>query len=84
VSLVLLITLSVGMGLVGLAAFLWALRDGQFDDPEGSAWRVVAPQDPPGTKASQSHAAVRDTMRPDAAGEVAAVAAANDYRRGAP
>ena len=49
-SLVLLITLSVGMGLVGLAAFLWALRDGQFDDPEGSAWRVVAPQDPPKRK----------------------------------
>ena len=46
-SLLFLIALSIAMGLVGLAAFMWALRNDQFDDPEGNAWRVVAPQDPP-------------------------------------
>jgi cbb3-type cytochrome oxidase maturation protein len=47
VSLLVLLALSVGMGLAGLAAFMWALRDGQFDDPDGNAWRILAPQDPP-------------------------------------
>jgi cbb3-type cytochrome oxidase maturation protein len=50
VSLLLLLALSVGMGLAGLAAFMWALGNGQFDDPDGNAWRVIAPQDPPVTK----------------------------------
>ncbi len=40
-SLMLLIPLSILMGLVGLCAFFWALRSGQFDDPEGDAWRVL-------------------------------------------
>ena len=43
-SLYLLIPLSLLLGLIGLAAFLWALRNGQFDDPDGAAWRVIAPQ----------------------------------------
>lgn len=38
-SLSILIPLSLGMGFVGLCAFLWALRANQFDDPEGNAWR---------------------------------------------
>lgn len=46
-----LIPLSIGLGLVGLAAFFWALRSGQFDDPEGAAWRVIptpsTSEDPP-------------------------------------
>lgn len=45
-----LIPVSVAMGLVGLGAFLWALRHGQFEDPEGNAWRAVLPQDPPARK----------------------------------
>ena len=49
-SLVLLIAVSIGMGLAGLAAFMWALGNGQFEDLDGSAWRVIAPQDPPGAK----------------------------------
>lgn len=45
-SLLLLIPLSLGMGLIGLGAFFWAMRNGQFDDPEGNAWRVIEPEDP--------------------------------------
>lgn len=41
-----LIPLSIGMGLAGLAAFLWALRHGQFSDPEGDACRILIPQPP--------------------------------------
>ncbi|SFD31994.1 cbb3-type cytochrome oxidase assembly protein CcoS [Tropicimonas isoalkanivorans] len=42
-SLLLLIPLSIGLGLIGLCAFFWALRNGQFDNPDGAAWRVIPP-----------------------------------------
>lgn len=36
-----LIPVSLGMGLAGLVAFVWALRAGQFDDPRGAAHRIL-------------------------------------------
>lgn len=39
--LLLLIPVSLTMGLAGFAAFLWALRNDQFSDLDGAAWRVV-------------------------------------------
>lgn len=39
--LLLLIPIAVLLGLAGLAAFLWALKSGQFEDPEGQSWRVL-------------------------------------------
>lgn len=41
-----LIPLSIGMGLAGLCAFVWALSDGQFDDPEGDSRRILIPRPP--------------------------------------
>ena len=32
---------AVALGLTGLAAFLWSLRAGQYDDIEGAALRVL-------------------------------------------
>lgn len=46
-SLLLLIPLSISLGLMGLAAFFWALWNDQFDDPEGAAWRVIRTENPP-------------------------------------
>lgn len=40
-SLLLLIPLAVTLGLLGLAAFLWALRSGQFDDLDGAGQRIL-------------------------------------------
>jgi len=40
-GLLFLIPIALGLGLLGLAAFFWALRSGQFDDPEGSAARIL-------------------------------------------
>lgn len=40
-SLALLIPVSLILGGIGLAAFFWALRRGQFDDPEGNANRIL-------------------------------------------
>ncbi len=42
-SLLVLIPLSISMGLVGLGAFIWALRHDQFEDLAGNAERVLIP-----------------------------------------
>lgn len=36
-----LIPAALLLGLLGLAAFLWSLRSGQFDDLEGAAYRIL-------------------------------------------
>ncbi len=40
-SLALLIPIALGMGLLGLVAFFWALRRGQFSDLDGAAARIL-------------------------------------------
>jgi cbb3-type cytochrome oxidase maturation protein len=40
--LVYLVPLALALGGLGLAAFLWAMRSGQFDDLEGPAWRAIS------------------------------------------
>ncbi len=44
-ALAFLIPIAIGLGLVGLAAFFWALRSGQFDDPKGAAERILLDDD---------------------------------------
>jgi cbb3-type cytochrome oxidase maturation protein len=39
--LVWLIPVALGLGLLGLVAFLWALNSGQFDDLDGAAHRIL-------------------------------------------
>ncbi len=41
-----LIPVALGLGGLGLAAFLWSLRNGQFDDLEGAAWRAIDDEQP--------------------------------------
>jgi cbb3-type cytochrome oxidase maturation protein len=36
-----LVSLAIGMGLVGLASFMWTLKSGQYDDLEGAAERIL-------------------------------------------
>lgn len=43
--LVILVPLALMLGLAGLAAFLWSLRSGQYDDLDGAAWRAIADDD---------------------------------------
>ena len=45
--LLFLIPLALCLGLVGLLAFLWALRSGQFDDLDGAAQRILYDDDRP-------------------------------------
>ncbi len=39
--LIYLVPLALTLGLLGLAAFLWSLKTGQYDDLEGAAWRAI-------------------------------------------
>ncbi len=39
--LLVLIPAALFLGLLGLGAFLWALRAGQFDDLDGAAERIL-------------------------------------------
>ncbi len=39
--LVWLVPIALGMGVVGLVAFFWSMRSGQYDDLEGAAERVL-------------------------------------------
>jgi cbb3-type cytochrome oxidase maturation protein len=36
-----LIPIALGMGIVGLLAFLWSMRSGQYEDLDGAAERVL-------------------------------------------
>jgi cbb3-type cytochrome oxidase maturation protein len=44
-NLLLLIPIALFLGLLGLGAFLWSLRSGQFDDMEGAANRILFDDD---------------------------------------
>ena len=43
--LLFLIPIALGLGLAGLAAFVWSMRNGQYDDLEGAAERVLHDDD---------------------------------------
>jgi cbb3-type cytochrome oxidase maturation protein len=43
--LIFLVPAALGLGLLGLAAFLWSLNSGQYDDLEGAAWRAIMDDD---------------------------------------
>lgn len=39
--LVILVPAALFLGLLSLAAFIWSVKAGQFDDPEGAAKRIL-------------------------------------------
>jgi cbb3-type cytochrome oxidase maturation protein len=41
-GLLILIPAALLLGLVGLAAFLWSLKSGQYDDLDGAAERILS------------------------------------------
>lgn len=45
--LVILIPVSLVLGGIGLAAFLWTVRDGQYDDDAGNAARILMDDEAP-------------------------------------
>ncbi len=61
-GLLLLIPVALALGLAGLGAFLWALKSGQFDDPDGAAGRILFDDDKPAND-NRAHR-TRDDRRP--------------------
>ena len=45
-SLAWLVPAALALGGLGLAAFLWALRSGQFEDLEGASYRALEDEPP--------------------------------------
>jgi len=48
--LVYLLPIALSLGLLGLVAFLWSLKDGQYEDLDGAALRVLGDDDLPKEK----------------------------------
>ena len=43
--LVYLVPMALALGLTGLAAFLWSLKAGQYQDMDGAAMRILHDDD---------------------------------------
>lgn len=43
--LIFLIPVALGLGVLGLAAFIWSLGSGQYDDLNGAAERILHQDD---------------------------------------
>jgi cbb3-type cytochrome oxidase maturation protein len=46
-SIALLLPLALIMGSIGLVAFFWSLRRGQYDDMDGAANRILIDEEAP-------------------------------------
>lgn len=44
-TLAYLIPVALFLGGLGLGAFLWSVRSGQYDDPDGAAVRILSDED---------------------------------------
>ena len=44
-NLLILIPIALFLGALGLAAFLWSLKSGQYDDLDGAAERILHEDD---------------------------------------
>jgi cbb3-type cytochrome oxidase maturation protein len=43
--LIYLIPIALILGLIGLGAFIWSLKSGQYDDMDGAARRILMDND---------------------------------------
>lgn len=69
-SLGALIGLSLALGLAAWLAFLWSVRSGQYEDPEGPKYRML--EDDEGENGRGSAAAASAPERPDGNGSPSA------------
>lgn len=66
-SLAWLIPAALALGGLGLAAFLWSLKSGQFEDLEGAGWRALEDKPLSGSKSAAAGATPKDgaASKPD-------------------
>ncbi len=56
-GLLYLIPVAIGLGILGLAAFLWSLKSAQFEDLDGAANRILFDDEVPENENSPTTAA---------------------------
>lgn len=57
--LIYLIPASLGLGLLGLATFLWSLKAGQYEDMDGAAARILLDEEDVPASAKSGGASLR-------------------------
>ncbi|HLW26131.1 MAG TPA: cbb3-type cytochrome oxidase assembly protein CcoS [Kiloniellales bacterium] len=57
--LIYLIPASLGLGLLGLATFLWSLKAGQYEDMDGAAARILLDEEDVPASAKSDGASLR-------------------------
>ena len=63
-NLVFLIPVALFLGGLGLAAFLWALRSGQYEDLDGAAERILL-DEPQGNSCTRAATRMTDSITAD-------------------
>ncbi|UFZ02720.1 cbb3-type cytochrome oxidase assembly protein CcoS [Bradyrhizobium ontarionense] len=48
--LLVLVPIALALGTLGLFAFFWAIKGGQYEDLQGAAERILYDEDPPNQK----------------------------------
>ena len=43
--LIFLVPIALALGLAALFAFLWSIKNGQYDDAEGAGYRILSDED---------------------------------------
>ena len=56
-GLLYLIPVAIGLGILGLVAFLWSLKSAQFEDLDGAANRILFEDEAPENENSSAAAA---------------------------
>ncbi len=46
-GLIILVPVALGLGMLGLAAFFWSVRNGQMEDMEGAGMRILIDDETP-------------------------------------
>lgn len=67
--LIWLIPIALAMGGLGLLAFMWSLKSGQFEDLDGAAHRILMDDDKPIVPKDYSDAVEAADAEGDATGE---------------
>ena len=53
-ALIYLIPVALGLGALGLVAFLWSLKSGQYDDLDGAAVRILLDDEPASSRRDEA------------------------------
>jgi len=64
-----LIPVALVLGIAGLAAFMWSLRSGQYEDLDGAAERILFDEDSPLNGPPEERRSSGQTERPGEAQE---------------